>query len=182
MDRSLGVARPRDTVGRMQTTVRSRAGVVAMLALSTVLLAACGGGNERVAEDGDQVSVHYTGTLDNGEQFDSSIGRDPLPFQVGAGGVIDGFDAAVRGLAVGESVTVRIEPAEAYGVSREDLVVTVPRDQAPDNVAVGQEVMLGNSRAVVIEVTETEVRVDANHPLAGEALTFEIELVSIAGE
>ncbi len=164
----------------MRTTVRSRAGVVAMLALSLFLVAACGG--ERVAEDGDQVSVHYTGTLDNVEEFDSSIGRDPLPFQVGAGGVIDGFDAAVRGLAVGDSITVRIEPPEAYGLSREDLIVTVPRDQAPDDVAVGQEVMLGNSRAVVIEVTETEVRVDANHPLAGEALTFEIELVSIAGE
>lgn len=152
-----------------------------MLVLPLLLLAACGG-ETRVAENGDRVQVHYTGTLDSGEEFDSSRGRDPLEFVVGAGGVIEGFNAAVIGLAVGESKTVRIEPAQAYGERDENRILTFRRDQAPDTVAVGDQVAVGNAPAVVIEVTDTEVVVDANHRLAGEALTFEIELVSIGDE
>lgn len=160
---------------------RSRACFVVTLVLCGLLVAACGGG-ERVAREGDLVTVNYTGSLDSGEVFDSSAGRDPLEFRVGSGGVIAGFDQAVRGLAVGESVRVRMEPADAYGEHRDDLVLTFPRSQAPEGVAVGQQVAVGNSPAVVIEVTETEVVVDANHRLAGQALTFDIELVSIAEE
>jgi FKBP-type peptidyl-prolyl cis-trans isomerase 2 len=165
----------------MHRSVQARAGLVAMLVLPLLLLAACGGGT-RVAENGDRVQVHYTGTLDNGEEFDSSRDRDPLEFVVGAGGVIEGFNAAVVGLAVGESKTVRIEPAQAYGERDENRILTFPKDQAPDGIAVGDQVMVGNAPAVVTEVTDTEVVVDANHRLAGEALTFEIELVGISGE
>jgi FKBP-type peptidyl-prolyl cis-trans isomerase 2 len=134
---------------------------------------------DRVAKNGDRVSVHYTGTLDSGEQFDSSSGRDPLAFQVGAGAVIVGFDEAVLGLAVGESVTVRIPPDRAYGERTEDAVVTFDREEAPDDIAVGQQVSVGGRPGVVTEVTDTQVVVDINHQLAGQTLTFEIELLSI---
>jgi len=134
----------------------------------------------RVAQDGDQVEVHYRGTLDNGQEFDSSAGRSPLSFTVGTGQMIAGFDAAVHGLAVGDTVTVRIEAAEAYGDRRDDLIFEIPIEEAPGGVAVGDGLQLPNgARAVVIEVTETTVTIDANHRLAGEVLTFEIEMVSI---
>ncbi|HJM75818.1 MAG TPA: FKBP-type peptidyl-prolyl cis-trans isomerase [Dehalococcoidia bacterium] len=133
-----------------------------------------------MATDGDQVTVHYRGTLDNGQEFDSSVGRDPLGFVVGSGQMIAGFDAAVHGLAVGDTVTVRIESADAYGDGRDDLVFEVPIEEAPGGVAVGDGLQLSNgARAVVVEVTETTVTIDANHRLAGEALTFKIEMVSI---
>jgi peptidylprolyl isomerase len=154
------------------------AGIIAALWLA-IVLAGCGGEERRVAQTGDTVSVHYRGTLDSGEEFDSSRGRDPLTFTVGEGQVIDGFDAAVTGMAVGESKTVRLEPDQAYGARRDDLVITVPKAQAPDGLEEGQQVLVGNAPAVVTRVTDDEVTVDANHPLAGEALTFEIELVSI---
>ncbi|MEE8337939.1 MAG: FKBP-type peptidyl-prolyl cis-trans isomerase [Dehalococcoidia bacterium] len=134
----------------------------------------------RVARDGDKVEVHYRGTLDNGEEFDSSAGRDPLGFTVGAGQMIAGFDAAVRGMAVGETVTVHIEAAEAYGERRDDLIIEFPIDQAPADVAVGDRLQLSNGApATVVAVTETTVTIDANHELAGETLTFTIELVSL---
>ena len=133
-----------------------------------------------MAENGDSVQVHYTGTLDNGEVFDSSQGREPLPFVVGSDQVIPGFDAAVIGLAVGESRKVRIEPAEAYGERRDDLVLEVPADQAPAGLSVGDQVQLQSGAVAVVEaVTPETVTIDANHPLAGQALTFEIELVAI---
>ena len=133
-----------------------------------------------MAKDGDQVEVHYRGTLQNGEEFDSSAGRSPLGFTVGAGQMIAGFDAAVHGLAVGDTVTVTIEAAEAYGEKRDDLIIEFERDQVPPDVAVGDRLQLSNGQpAIVIEVTETNVTVDANHSLAGETLTFEIEMVSI---
>ncbi len=146
-----------------------------------LLLAACGGdGERRVAVVGDQVQVHYHGTLDSGEVFDSSRGREPLAFEVGSGQLIAGFDAAVRGLAAGESVTVRLEPGQAYGERRDDLIIEVPKSEAPSGLAVGSSVQLGTgARGVVLEITEETVRVDANHPLAGQTLTFEIQLVSI---
>ena len=135
---------------------------------------------ESVAKDGDTVSVHYHGTLDTGEVFDSSRQREPLTFVLGSGGVISGFDDAVRGLMIGESVTVRLEPEQAYGEHREDLIFEVPLDQAPQGLAPGDTITLANrTRAVILEVTDEIVRIDANHRLAGQALTFEIELVSI---
>ena len=133
-----------------------------------------------MANDGDQVSVHYLGTLDDGTVFDSSRERGPLSFTVGAGQMIVGFDNAARGMAVGETVTVRLEPAEAYGERRDDLVLEVPIGQAPPGLSAGDNVsMSSGARAVVTAVTEATVTVDANHRLAGQALTFEIEMVSI---
>ena len=153
---------------------------VVILCLAIVSLAACTGKEPRVATEGDTVQVHYRGTLDNGEEFDSSRGRDPLQFTVGEGQVIKGFDDAVRGLAVGEDITVRLEPAEAYGEPREDLVIDVPKDQAPEGLSPGDQVSMSTgARAVVTDVTDESVRIDANHELAGKALTFEIELVAI---
>ena len=135
----------------------------------------------RMVQSGDTVSVHYRGTLDDGEEFDSSAGRDPLTFTVGAGAVISGFDDAVTGMEVGEKKTFRLEPEAAYGQVEDELIVTVEAANAPPGLEVGQQVALGaNTPAVVVAVAENgDVTVDANHPLAGEALTFEIELVSI---
>jgi FKBP-type peptidyl-prolyl cis-trans isomerase 2 len=139
-----------------------------------------GGEEGLVAQEGDTVALHYRGTLDDGTEFDSSAGRDPLSFEVGAGAVISGFDEAVKGMAVGETKTFRLEPDEAYGQPREDYVVTVEAANAPDGLSVGDQVSLGNAPAVVVAIADNgDVTVDANHPLAGKALTFEIEVVDI---
>lgn len=128
--------------------------------------------------------VHYHGTLDDGSVFDSSRDRFPLDFVVGSGQVIAGFDDAVRGLALGGSVTVRLEPAEAYGEPIPELIAEVSLDGIPPEVAsqlaIGMAVPLSDGvQAVVIDITDAVVVLDANHPLAGEALTFEIELVDL---
>ena len=178
------------------------------MVLAALLLAACGGDDDdaadatptatataatatssstvapdessAVAEDGDTVHVHYHGTLDDGEVFDSSRGGTPFEFTVGVGDVIVGFDDAVRGLALGESVTVTLPPAQAYGERSEDLVFELDAAAAPEGLEVGDRVRLANgSAATVLEITESLVQVDANHALAGKTLTFEIELVAI---
>lgn len=138
------------------------------------------------AKDGDTIKVHYTGTLADGEVFDSSKGRDPLEFTLGNGQLIAGFEKAVRGRSEGETVTTNIPAAEAYGVVNEDLVFTVARSQFPDSMelAVGRALKLSDGqgsshRAVVTEIGDENVKLDGNHPLAGEDLTFEIELVSV---
>ena len=128
---------------------------------------------------GDKVSVHYTGTLDDGKQFDSSKGREPLSFTVGAGQMIAGFDAGVVGMKVGESKKIHIDAKDAYGERSDEFVVNVPASQAPQGLQVGQKVALGGRPAVVTKITPDTVTVDANHELAGQALNFEIELVSI---
>ncbi len=145
---------------------------------TTTVVAATG---EGPPVDGDLVSVHYTGTLDSGEEFDSSRDREPLQFVVGSGQVIAGFDTAVRELTVGESLTVRIPPEEAYGLTNPDLVQDIPIANVPEEFReVGMQVILGGSTpAVVVAVTDEFVTIDANHQLANEALTFDIELVSI---
>lgn len=141
---------------------------------------AAGNEEDRVAQAGDQVTVHYRGTLDDGSEFDSSAGGDPLPFTVGSGQVIEGFDEAVIGMAVGDKKTFRLEPAQAYGERTDERIITVPSANAPAGLTVGDQVSLGGAPAVVTEIAENgDVTVDANHPLAGQALTFEIELVSI---
>ena len=133
-----------------------------------------------MAQDGDRVSVHYTGTLDDGTEFDSSRNRTPLAFVVASGQVIPGFDDLVRGLKVGETRTARILPERAYGPIDPARIFDVPIENAPDGIAVGDEVTLSNgASAVVIAVTDDTVRIDANHRLAGQALTFEVELVSL---
>lgn len=124
--------------------------------------------------------MHYTGTLDDGSQFDSSSGREPLEFVVGSGQVIVGFDQAVRGLAEGESRSVRMQATDAYGDRDDSLVVSVPVDQAPAGLSVGDQVAAGGRPARVVAVDADTVMIDANHQLAGEALTFAVELVRIS--
>jgi peptidylprolyl isomerase len=138
------------------------------------------------AQQGDTVAVHYTGTLDNGDVFDSSRGRDPLEFQVGGGQVIPGFDRAVQGLEVGDTRQVRLEGEEAYGEPREDLIIDVPVEQFPAEASpeVGQQVQVqvapGQNRvATIAAVEDASVKLDLNHPLAGKALIFDVELVEI---
>ncbi|CAN5478944.1 hypothetical protein BH24ACT7_BH24ACT7_05010 [soil metagenome] len=139
------------------------------------------GNGDDVADAGEVVRVHYAGTLDDGEEFDSSTGRDPLEFTVGVGMMIPGFDAAVEGMTVGETKAVTIPAAEAYGERADDAVIEFPIADVPEQFRVeGMQVDLGNGLpATVVEVTDELVKVDTNHPLAGEALTFEITLVEI---
>lgn len=138
------------------------------------------------AKDGDVVRVHYTGTLDDETQFDSSVGRDPLEFTVGSGMVIPGFDETVRGMEPGDTRMTKIPPEQAYGEPREEMMVTLYRAQLPEEFKpqVGQRIHLEGQdgqpvTALVLEADETRVVVDANHPLAGKTLNFEIELVEI---
>ncbi len=134
-----------------------------------------------MADVGDTVSVHYTGTLDDGTIFDSSRERDPLSFELGKNEVISGFDEAVQGMEVGESVQVRLAPEEAYGARNPELVLAVPADNAPDGLTEGDRVQIRDGGvATVVEVTDDFVTIDANHPLAGRALTFAIELVAVS--
>ena len=154
----------------------------ALVSFALVGGAACA---PRYAGDGDTVSVHYTGTLDDGSQFDSSEGGDPIEFTLGANQMIAGFEQVVYGMQVGEAKTVTIPPAQGYGLRNENLVVEMDLDEFPGGSAtVGQQMQLtfSNGRtaaAVVTEVNEATVTVDANHFLAGKDLTFEIRLVSI---
>ena len=138
------------------------------------------------ATSGDTVHVHYTGTLSDGSEFDSSRGRDPLTFTLGAGQVVPGFDKAVAGMEVGETKTVTIPAKDAYGEPDPEQTVTIGRDQLPAGaeVSVGDQLQmgLGNGQVVVVTVAEMDaetVTLDANHALAGEDLTFEITLDSI---
>jgi peptidylprolyl isomerase len=138
------------------------------------------------AKTNDVVKVHYTGKLADGEVFDSSIGKDPLQFTVNAGQMIKGFDAAVDGMEVNEKITVNIPAAEAYGEYNSEMVQTVskvnlPQDMEPE---VGQQLSAtaDNGRDIpvtIVEVTDTDIVIDANHHLAGKDLVFEIELVEI---
>ena len=138
------------------------------------------------AKDGDKIRFHYVGRLDDGQVFDSSENRDPLEFQVGEGSVIPGVEEALRDMNPGESKSVRIPAEQAYGQHREDLIAEFQKDQLPDEIepSVGQRLQLrtheGHSfPAEIVEVTEKTVKLDANHPLAGKALNFDLQLVEI---
>ncbi|MFN2257488.1 MAG: peptidylprolyl isomerase [Desulfuromonadaceae bacterium] len=139
-----------------------------------------------MAKKGDTVKVHYTGRLENGEIFDSSDGEKPLNFIVGQREVLKGFDEAVEGMIAGEKKTVTIEPEKGYGKPNQDLIQTVKRTEMPE----GLEFSVGNQIEVtkedgslfyvmVKEITESEVRLDANHPLAGRRLVFDIHMEDI---
>jgi len=138
------------------------------------------------ASAGDMVKVHYTGKLDDGTIFDSSREREPLEFTVGEGQVIPGFEEAVSGMGVGEETTVEISPDNAYGPRQEDAVMQFPLEALPDEIEpeVGMQLQLQSQNgqafpARVVEVGEDTITLDANHPLAGQTLTFEIELVDV---
>lgn len=135
---------------------------------------------------GDKVKVHYTGKLNDGSIFDSSVNREPLEFEVGAGMMIAGFDSAVNGMKVGDKKVAEIPAAEAYGEKNDEMVVSVPKAQLPPdlNPEVGQQLSMqqpnGQAIPVVVTKVETEtIEIDANHPLAGKDLIFDIELVEI---
>jgi len=139
-------------------------------------------------KDGDTVKVHYTGTLKDGQVFDTSAEREPLEFTLGEGQLIPGFEKAVVGMEVGDSASVDIPVDEAYGEAREDLVINVPKDQLPDEVEpkVGMQLQVNQENGQPIpvritEIAEEELVLDANHPLAGKDLKFDIELVEIKG-
>ena len=138
------------------------------------------------AKSGDLVHVHYTGRLDDESVFDTSEGRDPLTFQLGKGQVVPGFDQAVSGMEVGEKKTLTIPAAEAYGPRVDQLVFTAPRENLPPGFdpkvgeMVGLETRDGHQmNALVIHADGENIRMDGNHPLAGQNLTFDIELVKI---
>jgi peptidylprolyl isomerase len=140
------------------------------------------------AKNGDLVRVHYTGKLINGEQFDSSAGREPLEFTVGAGQMIKGFDAAMPGMAVGDKKTINIPPHEAYGERNPEAMIEFPKANIPADMVPqlqpGMQLTLSNQQGqpvpvVVAEIKEEVVILDANHFLAGQELVFDIELVSI---
>lgn len=138
------------------------------------------------AKDGDKVKIHYKGTLDDGSVFDSSEGREPLEFTLGSGMVIPGFDSGVKGMEKGGKKTIKIPCMEAYGPIHPEAIQDVPKSEFPKdlNPQVGQQFQMADPEGhafvvTVIKVTDSMVTIDANHPLAGKDLTFELELVSI---
>jgi FKBP-type peptidyl-prolyl cis-trans isomerase 2 len=135
---------------------------------------------------GDKVKVHYHGRLDNGETFDKSEGREPLEFEVGSGMVIKGFDDGVTGMAVGDKKTVNIPFDEAYGPRNPEMIIEMPKERFPQDMEIEVGMPLGMSdgqgqqfQVVITEIKEGVVMLDANHPLAGHDLTFDLELVEI---
>lgn len=140
-------------------------------------------------KNGDTVKVHYHGKLNDGSTFDSSQGREPLEFEVGSGMVIQGFDNGVTGMAVGEKKTINIPADEAYGQKEDDRIMDFPLDRFPPDMKpeVGMELNMSNGQGqnipvVITEVNENSVTLDANHPLAGKELIFDLELVDIVSK
>ena len=137
-------------------------------------------------KNGDTVRIHYTGTLTDGSVFDSSEGRDPLEFTVGSGQVIAGMDAGLPGMVVGDKKRLEIPSADAYGPLNPEARQAIPREGIPDDIPLelGTQLQMQSPEGhvlpvTVVEVTEATVTLDANHPLAGKDLNFDIELVSI---
>ena len=174
--------------------------LVSLLFIAILLACGCGGSSEPLAtatptpigettvqaESGDTVRVHYNGRLEDGTEFDSSVGREPLQFTLGEGSMIPGFEKAVIGMSLGQWETVEIPADEAYGPYREELVLVVDRGELPPDLEpeVGQQLQMqqADGRVIpvtVIEVSESSVTLDANHRLAGKDLIFEIQLVEI---
>jgi peptidylprolyl isomerase len=132
---------------------------------------------------GDTISVHYTGKFESGEVFDTSEGRMPLKFTTGTGQLVKGFDNAVIGMSVGDKKTVRISPTEGYGERNEDMIIDMPKTNMPEDmkVEVGMTLQLADQAgnpvpATVHEICEDVIKMDANHPLAGKTLVFDIEV------
>jgi peptidylprolyl isomerase len=135
---------------------------------------------------GNQVSVHYTGTFEDGEVFDSSQDRGPLSFEVGAGQMIQGFDQAVLGMKQGETKKITLAPEEAYGPRNEELLIDIPSAQFPEDMKleVGMMLQLTNQAgqpvpATVAGISAESVKMDVNHPMAGKTLVFDIEIVEV---
>ncbi|MBK5270011.1 MAG: peptidylprolyl isomerase [Bacteroidia bacterium] len=140
------------------------------------------------AKSGDKVKVHYHGKLTNGETFDSSEGREPLEFEIGKGMVIKGFDDGVTGMIVGEKKTLNIPFDEGYGPRNPEMLIEMPKDRFPKDMEIVEGIPLmmsdgsgQNFQVVVTEIKEDIIMLDANHPLAGQDLIFDIELVEVVG-
>ncbi|MFM7671118.1 MAG: peptidylprolyl isomerase [Bacteroidota bacterium] len=141
-----------------------------------------------IAKTGDTVRVHYHGRLHSGETFDSSAERDPLEFELGSGQVIAGFDFGVTGMTIGEKKTIEIPIVDAYGPRNEAMIIEMPKDRFPKDMEIelGMPLMMSdgqgqNMQVAVTAIQETSVTLDANHPLAGKDLIFDLELVEIVG-
>ena len=141
------------------------------------------------AKSGDKVKVHYHGRLTSGETFDSSAGREPLEFEVGSGSVIKGFDEGVTGMKVGEKKTVNIPAEHAYGGKNPEMIIEYPKAQFPQDMEleIGTQLVMSSPSGEQFQVTIAEIKddvilLDGNHPLAGEELVFDIELVEIVGK
>jgi peptidylprolyl isomerase len=139
------------------------------------------------AKSGDTVKVHYTGTLDDGTIFDTSANREPLEFTIGDGRIIPGFEKAIIGMSTTESKTIKISCDKAYGPYNNEMVMVVEKRQFPPHITaeVGQHLQIPRADGqtiivVVANVNESQITLDANHPLAGKDLTFDIQLVEIA--
>jgi peptidylprolyl isomerase len=137
-------------------------------------------------KNGDRIKVHYTGKYEGGEVFDSSVDRDPLEVEVGAAQVIKGFEDALVGMEMGEKKTVTIPPDQGYGQYDPALLIEIPNANVPENVTpeVGMKLKLSDSKGqsvmvVVTEIADESIKLDANHPLAGKVLVFDLELVNI---
>jgi peptidylprolyl isomerase len=138
------------------------------------------------AKKGDIVRVHYTGKLNDGSQFDSSVGRAPLEFTLGAGQMIAGFDAGVLGMAIGEKKTINIDPANGYGLKNPEAIIDFPKSNIPEgmSIEIGMKLNLQNEYGQpvpveVVEIKDETIVMDANHFLAGKDLVFDVELVEI---
>ncbi|MGC8750711.1 FKBP-type peptidyl-prolyl cis-trans isomerase [Hydrotalea sp.] len=137
---------------------------------------------------GDTVKVHYHGRLEDGTTFDSSQGREPLEFEVGSGMVIAGFDEGVTGMQIGEKKTIHIPASEAYGPVQQEMIMEFPKNRFPADLTpeVGMQLNMSNGQGqnfpvVIVELKDEVVVLDANHPLAGKDLIFDLELVEISG-
>ena len=133
---------------------------------------------------GDKVKIHYTGTLSDGEIFDSSEGKDPLEFTIGNGEVISGFENGIKDMKLNEEKTITIKPEDAYGESIKELIRDIPRDKFPPKIDVGGRLVLKSPEgqsvpAIIIGVKQDAVTIDLNHPLAGKDLTFKIKVVGV---
>jgi peptidylprolyl isomerase len=150
-----------------------------LILMVIILMTACGG--PALAKTGDTVRVHYTGKLSDGTVFDTSVGSEPLELTLGQGKVIASFEQAIIGMKVGETRTFTLTADQAYGQRQEDLVFEVGRDKLSPDIKpeVGMQLQGSQGVVTIIKVSETTITVDANHPLAGQDLTFDIELVEI---
>jgi len=138
------------------------------------------------AKTKDKVKVHYKGSLRDGTVFDSSVGKDPFVFVIGEGSVIPGFEKSVVGMCAGDTKIITLPPEEGYGLHREELCAVVTRSRIPDTINLRQGMKLevqsssgSSAQALVLQVTDSDVTLDLNHPLAGKELVFELELIEI---
>jgi len=153
-----------------------------VLAMATILLiSACNCSSKTTAGESDTVKVHYTLRLDDGTEVDSSVGGDPLKFTIGNGDVIPGFEQAVIGMKIGEKKTVTIPAEDAYGLYDDELIIDIERSEISGDTVpeVGMQLYSNGQYYPIIAVSDTTVTIDKNHKLAGEDLTFDIELVEI---